>query len=187
MSDERVQEIAEKAIRYIKSFFQNLSITDKNLLPPVLNLNGVWFAIYTRNMLGFFYLTEGEQRRVQEYHQKGWPPFPGFLIDDEQKEQRVIAAIKVEGVCNSFISNRTKDLIAFQVGPKSSFIIENHYHEIKDSSGLEFRYKIDFALILGLQKLEKWSSLKPRLSNLLNHSLALQRGLDETVKPAIDR
>jgi hypothetical protein len=188
MNDERIHEIAKKATQYIESFFKNLPATDKNFFPPILNLNGVWDAeIYTRNVLGFFYLTEREQSRIREYRQKGWPPFPGFLIDDEQKEQRVPAAIKVDGVCNSFISNRTKDLIAFHVGPKSSFIVEDHYHEIKDSSGPEFRYMIDFALIFGLQKQEKWSSLKPRLSDLLNHSLALRRGLDDTAQPAVDR
>lgn len=187
MIDERIQEIAKNAIRYIESYFKELPATEKKFLPPVLKLNGVWFPNYSNNVLGFFYLLEGEQHRIQEYLNRNWPPFPGFIIDDDQKKQSLRVAIRVDGACNSFISIQTKNLIAFHVGSKASFIVENHSHEIKDSSGIELKYRIDFALIFGLQKQEKWSSLKLRLSNLLNHSLALRRGLDETAEPAVDR
>ena len=64
-------------------------------------------------------------------------------------------------------------MFAFCVSPDSSFTVVDHLHEVVDTSGNKFTYTVDLAFILGLDKGEQWSSVEPRLSELLDYSMGV--------------
>ena len=118
-----------------------------------------------------------ELKRVTEYQNNGWPPFPGFLISDEKRPQRSPVAVAISGSCNFFSSNRTSNMFAFCVKPGASFTVIDHFQEIKDVSGQEFKYKVDLAFIIGIAHEESWESIQKRLLELFKHSLNVWRDI----------
>ena len=68
-------------------------------------------------------------------------------------------------------------MIAFDICAGASFTVVDHFHELKDSSGQEFKYRIDLAFFLGTVPDEQWDNFEPRLSELLHHSLDVWRSM----------
>lgn len=172
---EEMKTIASNAIKFVEQFFSSLPSEERTCLPPVLRSPGRWMASYDKTALGIFFLSESSIKRVAEYQNKGWHPFPGFLVGEDQKPARSPVAIKAGGSCNLFSSNRTSNMFAFCVTPGASFTVVDHFQEIRDSSGQEFRYQVDLAFVLGIEREEDWSTAKYRLSELLQHTLAVWR------------
>ena len=168
---EEMKRIASDAITLVAVFFSRLRVEKPTSLPPILKSPGTWMAAYDKTALGIFFLNESSMQRVIEYQKKGWQGFPGFLIGEDQKPADSPVAIKVSGSCNLFSSNRTSNIVAFCVSPGASFTVVDHFQEIRDSSGEEFKYHVDLAFVLGIRQEEDWLSVKSRLSELLNHSI----------------
>ena len=57
----------------------------------------------------------------------------------------------------------------------SSFTVIDHFHELRDSSGQEFKYRIDLAFFLGILPNEQWENFETRLLELLQHTLNIWR------------
>lgn len=170
-----MKKIASDAIKLVEDFFARLSNEEKAALPPVLKTIGKWMATYDNSTLGIFFLNNPSLKRVVEYQNKGWHPFPGFLISEDQKPANSPVAIAISGSCNFFSSNRTSNMFAFCVRSGASFTVVDHFQEIRDSSGQEFRYQVDLAFVLGILPGEDWPSVESRLTELLNHSLNIWR------------
>ncbi len=168
---EKMKGIASNAINFAEELFSRLRIKEPTSLPPILKSPGTWMAVYDKTALGIFFLNKSSMQRVIEYQKKGWQPFPGFLIGEDQKPADSPVAIKVSGSCNLFSSNRTSNMFAFCVSPGASFTVVDHFQEIRDSSGQEFRYHVDLAFVLGIRQEEDWLSVQSRLSELLNHAI----------------
>jgi len=66
-------------------------------------------------------------------------------------------------------------MFAFCVKPGASFTVVDHFQEIRDSSGMEFKYQVDLSFVLGIHHEEDWESVKTRLVELLDHSLNVWR------------
>lgn len=168
---EKMNGIASKAINFVKKFFSRLKNEERTSLPTVLKSPGTWMAVCDKAVLGIFFLNESSIQRVTDYQNKGWHPFPGFLISEDQNSANSPVGIAISGSCNFFSSNRTTNMFAFCVKPGASFTVVDHFQEIRDSSGQEFKYQVDLAFVLGIVPNEDWSSVQSRLSELLNHSL----------------
>jgi len=179
MTSEKKENIAEQAVQFVMDYFVTLKPSDRDKLPSVLSSEGGWMASYDDATIGIFYLNKDAMKRVAEYQQKGWPPFPGFIVSEEKRSENYPVAVSKPGSRNVFMSNRTTNIIAFSVIPTSSFTVIDHFHEIKDSSGEEFKFKVDLAFVIGIQKDEEWHEVKARLSELLDHSVSFWRRLDE--------
>jgi len=171
MTSVKKENVAEKAVQFVMDYFVTLKPSDRDKLPSVLRSQGGWMASYDDATIGIFYLNNDTMKRVAEYQQKGWPPFPGFIVSEGKKPDNYPVAISTSGTCNVFMSNRTNNMIAFSVKSASSFMVVDHFHEIKDSSGEEFRYKVDLAFVIGIHDNEEWNSVEARLLELLNYSL----------------
>jgi hypothetical protein len=177
MNSNVIQDIAKRAIQFVECFFGNLTEIERESVPPVLKSTGTWVASYDESMLGIFFLDEAEQQRVKQYQNRGWHPFPGLMVSEAQKPPEARVAMKVGGSCNFFASNHTSNLFAFEVSPGSSFTVVDHFHEIRDSLGQEFKYHVALAFVLGIHQGEQWPDVQRRLSELLNHSMSVWRRL----------
>ncbi len=177
MSSKDIRGVAKGARQFIEDFFGSATETDRQLVPSVLRSAGKWMAMYDESMLGIFCLDESEQQRVMQYREEGWHLFPGFMVSEGKRPNNTQIAMSVLGSCNFFSSNHTSNLIAFEVGPSSSLTVVDHFHEIKDSSGREHKYRIALAFVLGISQGEQWPDVKRRLSELLNHSMEVWRKL----------
>lgn len=172
-----MEKIATNSIALANSFFADLKDKGEITLPSVLKRAGGWMASYNDSTLGIFYLDRNELKRVSEYQSNGWPPFPGFLISDKNCSSDTPVAMAIGGICNIFSSNRTSNMFAFCVKPGATFTVVDHFQEIKDISGKEFKYKVDLAFIIGVTKEEPWESIKKRLEKLFEHSLKVWRNI----------
>ena len=177
MNGKAMQEIARHAIQFVERFFGNLTEVERDLVPSVLRASGTWMANYDESMLGMFFLNETEQQRATENQSEGWPAFPGFITSEGKKNTDAPVAFSVSGSCNFFSSNHTTNNFAFRVSPGSSFAVVDHFHEVRDSSGREFKYRVDLAFVLGIRQGEQWAGVECRLSELLNHSMSVWRSL----------
>ncbi|MFH1146746.1 MAG: hypothetical protein V1736_03465 [Pseudomonadota bacterium] len=175
MTQAQMKSIASNGIKLVAHFFADLTGVDRNCLPPVLRTPGHWMASYDNHTLGIFFLDRGSLKRVTDFQNKGWPPFPGFLISDATRPPGSPVAVEISGSCNVFSSIRTTNMFTFSVKPGASFVVVDHFQEIKDSSGQEFKYKVDLAFILGIIENESWEDLQIRLADLLQHSLKVWR------------
>ena len=170
---EEMKNIVANAVQFVTDFFICLDNAKRTSLAPVLKSPGTWMAIYDKTIIGIFFLNKSSMKRVVENLNKGWQGFPGFLIAEDQRQPNSPVAIKVDGSCNLFSSNRTSNMFAFCVSPGASFTVVDHFHEIKDSSGQEFRYHVDVAFVLGIKQGEDWPGVQSRLSELLNHTISV--------------
>jgi hypothetical protein len=170
-----MKSIASSSIKFVAHFFADLAGTDRNCLPPVLRTPGHWIASYDDQSLAIYFLDKDSLKRVTDFQNKGWPPFPGFLISDATRPPGSPVAVAISGSCNVFSSIRTINMFSFLVKPGASFVVVDHFQEIKDLSGQEFKYKVDLAFVLGIINDESWEGLRVRLSNLLQHSLKVWR------------
>ncbi len=170
-----MKNIAANAITLVDKFFTKIKNQADIALPPVLKSPGRWIASYDNSTLGIFYLDNEALKRVTKYQNKGWPPFPGFLISDDKRPSGSPVAVAISGSCNFFSSNRTSNIIAFCVKPGASFTVVDHFQEIRDVSGQEFKYKVDLAFVIGISNEESWESVEKRLKELLEHSLNVWR------------
>lgn len=175
MISEGMKIIASKAIKFVEDFFSCLGTGERAYLPPVLRSPGTWMVSYDKTALGIFFLDKSSLRRVTEYQNKGWHPFPGFLIGEDQRPPESPVAIKVSGSCNLFSSNSISNMFGFCVSREASFTVVDHFQEIRDASGQEFKYQVDLAFVLGIRPEEDWSSVEPRLSELINHTMTVWR------------
>ena len=172
-----MKNIATNAISLVDKFFSETKQQGEIILPSVLRSPGRWIASYDNSTLGVFYLDNKELKRVTEYQNNGWPPFPGFLISDENRPSGSPVAVAISGSCNFFSSNRTSNMFAFCVKPGASFTVVDHFQEIKDVSGQEFKYKVDLAFIIAIAHEESWENIEKRLLELINHSLDVWRNI----------
>jgi hypothetical protein len=177
MNRNGMQEVAKHAIQLIVRFFSGLSGAERDLVPSVLKSAGTWMASFDESILGIFYLDESEQQRVEQYQERGWPPFPGFMVGEGKMPAGVQAAITMGGSCGFRSSNHTINLIAFEVSPRASFTVTDHFHEIRDSSGEEFKYHVALAFVLGISQGEQLTDVDHRLSELLEYSRDVWRKL----------
>lgn len=172
-----MKSIASNAIELVYKFFAEIKNQAESTLPSVLKDPGRWIASYDNSILGLFYLDNKELKRVTEYQNNGWPPFPGFLISDEKRPSGSPVAVAISGSCNFFSSNRTSNMFSFCVKPGSSFTVVDHFQEIKDVSGQEFKYKVDLAFVIGIIPEESWENVKKKLLELFEHSINVWRNM----------
>jgi hypothetical protein len=177
MPSDNIRNIANKSVEFVKSFFANLSSEDKLILPPILQNAGSWLGNFDDFTIGIFFLTHEEMQRAVKNMDQRIPAFPGFYVSEPNRKEKTPVAIKMEGSCNYFASCHTSNIIAFSVCQGSSFTVLDHFHEIKDSSGQEFKYRIDLVFFLGILVNEEWQHFEKRLSELLLHSLNTWRGM----------
>jgi len=177
MDFSEMRTLAQNAIDFVEKFFNELDPQEKSYLPAVLKSPGRWMAILDSIALGLFFLNESASERVTQYQNKDWNPFPGFFKGTDQETVEYPVAIMVSGTCNFFSSNRTSNIFAFCVKPGASFTVVDHFQEIRDASGQEFKYNVDLAFVLGIHRGEQWPSVELRLSDLLNHSLSVWRNV----------
>ncbi len=175
MSRMGMQKMAGHAVQLVGRFFRDITVEEKELVQSVLKSDGIWMASTDESILGVFYLNESEQQRVKEYQVKGWPPFPGFMVVEGKKPTGAPVAMKMGGTCNFLSSNHTSNLIAFEVSPGASFTVTDHFHEIRDASGKEFKFHVALAFVLGVSEGEQWPDVERRLSELLNYSMGVWR------------
>jgi len=166
-----MKTIASNSIKLVARFFAEVTGEARNYLPPVLGTPGNWMASYDNHTLGIFFLDSESLKRVTAFQNKGWPPFPGFLISHATRPPGSPVAIEISGSCNVFSSIRAENMFSFSVKPGASFVVVDHFQEIKDSSGQEFKYKVDLAFVLGIIEDESWEKIQVRLGDLLRHSL----------------
>lgn len=177
MAKNATKKIASKAIDQVKKFFDGLGVEERKFLPPTLKKPGTWIAQYDEAMIGIFYLTKSELKRVTSNQNKGFPAFPGFIVSEDKKPAGTPVAVAISGSCNLFSSNHTTNMYAFSVKAGASFIVVDHFQEIRDSSGEEFRYRVDLAFVIGIHQKEGWQKLEKRLSELLNHAMEVWKKL----------
>jgi hypothetical protein len=177
MSRKGMQKIAKHAVQLVVRFFRDLTVTERDLVPSVLRSAGTWMASFDESILGIFYLSESEQQRVKQYQERGWHPFPGFMVGEGKKPAGAPVAMKMGGSCKFLSSNHTSNLFAFEISPGSSFTVAVHFHEIRDSSVQEFIYHVALAFVLGISQGEQWPDVERRLSELLNYSMGVWRKL----------
>ena len=177
MPSDNVRKIANKSVEFVKSFFANLPDEEKQILPRIFKTAGSWLGNFDDFTISIFYLTNEEMQRVVKNINQRIQGFPGFYISESNRKDKIPVAIKMEGSCNYFASCHTENIIAFSVCPGSSFTVIDHFHEIKDSSGKEFKYRVDLAFLLGILPDEKWPQFEKRLAELLHHSLDTWRHL----------
>lgn len=128
-------------------------------------------AFYNNSFLALFYLTPQELERVVRFQNNKMNPFTGlFALEESQKP----VAIRVEGSNNTFTSNRVMNMYSFSVDPNASFIILDHIQEGKDEKGNAIKYKVDFALVLGMSPDEEWDSLAIRIIRLFDTFITLR-------------
>lgn len=175
MPSDNVRNIANQSVEYVKSFFAKLSHEEKQFLPSIFKTEGSWLGNFDDFTIGIFYLTQEEMQRVVNNMNQGIHAFPGFYVSEPNRKDKMPVAIKMECECNYFASCHTENIIAFSVCQGSSFTVIDHFHEIKDSSGQEFKYRVDLAFLLGLLPNEDWQQFENRLSELLLHSLSTWR------------
>ncbi|NLD35355.1 MAG: hypothetical protein GX654_00625 [Desulfatiglans sp.] len=177
MPSDNVRNIANKSVEFVKSFFANLPSEEKSILPSIFKTAGSWVGNFDDFTIGIFYLTHEEIQRAVKNMNQGIHAFPGFYVSEPNRKEKMPVAIKMAGSCNYFASCHTENIIAFSVCQGSSFTVIDHFHEIKDSSGQEFKYRVDLVFFLGLLPNEEWQQFKKRLSELLLHSLNTWRGM----------
>lgn len=177
MPSDNVRNIANKSVEFVKSFFANLPSEDKSILPPIFKTAGSWLCNFDDFTIGIFYLTREEMQRVVKNMKQGIHAFPGFYVSEPNRKEEMPVAIRMDGSCNYFASCHTENIIAFNICQGSSFTVIDHFHEIKGSSGQEFKYRVDLVFFLGLLPNEEWQQFEKRLSELLLHSLNTWKGM----------
>ena len=178
MTNDTRAELARQALQYVEIFINDLVQEGETYLPKILRSYGRWIANYTGSVLGIYFLSKAELKRVAKNQNKSLQPFPGFLISEDLKPTNDASAILISGTCNYFASNRTLNMWAFTVKPGASFAVVDHFHEVKDSSsGREFKFRVDLAFVLGFNQEEHWADLEPRLSELLSHTVDVWKKL----------
>ena len=177
MPSNNVKNIANKSVEFVKSFFANLPSKERSILPSIFKNAGSWVGNFDDFTIGIFYLTHEEMQRAVKNMNQGIHAFPGFYVSEPNRKEKMPVAIKMAGSCNYFASCHTENIIAFSVCQGSSFTVIDHFHEIKDSSGQEFKYRVDLVFFLGILPNEEWQHFEKRLSELLLHSLNTWRGM----------
>jgi hypothetical protein len=177
MTKDAIKEIVPKAIDHVKGFFDSLGVEESKSLPPILKKTGTWMAQYDQATIGIFFLTKPELERATNNQNKGYPAFPGFIVSVDNRPAGAPVAVDISGSCNFFSSNHTTNMYAFSVEPGASFTVIDHFQEIRDSSGEEFRYRVDLAFVIGIHQGEGWQKAEKRLSELLNHTMEVWRKL----------
>jgi hypothetical protein len=168
-------KIAENALKLVNEFFIEITKQPNIALPLVLKKSGRWLASYEDSILGLFFIDNEELKRTTQYQNEGWPIFPGFLVSEDKLPSGSHVAVSISGSCNFFSSNRTSNMFAFCVKPSASFTVVDHFQEVRDVSGKEFKYKVDLAFVIGISNGETWESVKKRLEELLEHSINVWR------------
>ena len=177
MQPNIVENIAKKSIEFVEGFVASLSTEDESILPPIFSKKSSWICLYDKFTIGIFKVLNDDIDKIKSNVDNKIQAFPGFYLSESNGEETTKVAIKQEGSCNYFSSNHTSNNIAYSIGPGSSCTVVNHFHEIKDLSGQEYKYQVDLAFLFGFLPNENWQHFKKRLSELLNHSLEVWRSL----------
>ena len=102
MANDIRAELAQQALQFVEIFFNDLIQEEETYLPECFRSYGRWMANYTGSVLGIYFMSEAESKRVAEYKKNGWSPFPGFLISQELKPPHDASALLMSGTCNYF-------------------------------------------------------------------------------------
>lgn len=171
MSSSNIKQIATKAEQLVDGFFQKMDGSDIDFLPPIIKSEGQWVTFFDKYKIAILMLDKDALQRISEYLKKGWHPFPGFLVSQEENGNEQPAAIRMGGECGYFSSNKFSHTNAFWVEPGASFTVVNQYMEISP----DVKYSIDLGFVIGISPNEEWDSIEPRLTELLTHSLSIWR------------
>jgi hypothetical protein len=171
MPSENMKHLAYKSILEVEHFFDSYLEKENINLPLVFKEKGIWVAYYDDYSIGIFFLPKEEQQRIKNNVELGLPAFPSFFVSNQNKPENIPIGIEAVGTCNYFASNHSSNLIAFVIYPGASFTVVDHFHEIKDKSGNEFKYRVDLAFLLGTLPDEQWDKFKLRLLELLHSSM----------------
>jgi hypothetical protein len=173
MDKESTQELTQKAVETVQRFFADHLEDQQAVFPEALQSSGIWMAMCLEQVLAIFFLNDKEQQRINACKHKGRHPFPEFVIGEGARPAGRRATFHVTGPFGFYASRRTSNMFAFALGPGSSCTVEEHVHEVVDTSEnkVAYTYKVDLAFMLGLDEGERSIEVGIRLAKLLSHTL----------------
>lgn len=174
-----MEEIASKIFEWFVENFFNPDKEIPDYYPRVIReKKGVWIVNYSK----FYICILNVPKDELDYDDSSGVienPFPAFLIGTNEDDKKFLAAIKVEGTCNYFASNSSSGMFAFKVGPKASFTVIDHMHEMQLPENKRIKYKVGLAFIIGLDVNEDYEKIKERFKELIDYSISVWRKNNE--------
>ena len=177
-----MQALTQKAVETVQKFFAHHLEDHQAVFPEALQSTGIWMGMGVEQVLAIFFLNEKEQQRVNACKHKGVHPFPEFVIGEGVRPAGRRAAFYVTGPFGFYASRHTSEMFAFALGPGSSCTVEDHVHDVVDTSEnrVVYTYEVHAAFMLGLDEGERWPEVEPRLSELLSHTLEVWKSVSST-------
>jgi len=151
----------------------------KEVLPDVIQDEVRWVAFSNEKLMLLIFLDIEEMKRIQEYSNKGYDLFPGFITTSEG----VGAGMRMINSKYGFVSGcSVSGMYSFSVGPDSSFVVQNHIQSLKTNELGNIEYTIPLAYVVSFGEDASESNSYEALEDLISYSIKTWRENNETSK-----
>jgi hypothetical protein len=121
IDNTKIKELIDRRIIYAPKEI-------KEILPTVIRDEVRWVAFSNKELMLLTFLDVEGMKRVQEYSNKGYDLFPGFIATSEG----ISAGIRMTKSKYGFVSGCSiSGMYSFSVGPDSTFVVQNHTQTLK--------------------------------------------------------
>jgi hypothetical protein len=151
----------------------------KNVLHSVIKDEVRWVAFSDEQLILLIFLDAEGMKRIQEFSNKGYDLFPGFITTSEG----VDAGMRMANSKYGFVSGcSVSGTYSFSVGPDSSFVVQNHTQSLKTNELGEIKYTIPLAYVVSFGEDTTESNSYEILEELISYSIKTWKENNEPSK-----
>ncbi len=151
----------------------------KEILPDVIKGEVRWVAFSNKDLMLLTFLDIEGMKRIQEYSNKGYDLFPGFITTSEG----VGAGMRMTNSKYGFVSGcSVSGMYSFSVGLDSSFVVQDHTQTLKTNELGDIEYTIPLAYVVSFGEETSESNGYETLEELISYSIKTWREKNEPSK-----
>lgn len=163
----------EKIKKIIESRIITAPFDFKTNFPDVIKGEVHWIAFANEKLILLVFLDAVQMRRVVDYDQRGFEPFPGLITT----EPSLSAMMRMEKSKNNFVTGSSvSGMYSFSIGQDSTFIIQDHTQKLKTKEMGEVEYKVPLAYIISFGEDIEEDNAYQSLDELIAYSIKVWRG-----------
>jgi hypothetical protein len=151
----------------------------KKSFPEVVQDEVRWVAFSDDKLIYLMFLDAKEMERIEEFSEKGFDLFPGFITTNEE----ISTAIRFTNSKYGFVSgNSVSGMYSFSVGHDSSFVVQGHRQSLKTNEIGEINYTIPLAYVVSFGEDISETNIYKTLEELVSYSIKAWRENNEPSK-----
>jgi hypothetical protein len=143
-----------------------------NCFPEVLQGDVRWVGFSDDKLIYLMFLDAKEMARIEEFSEKGFDLFPGFITTNEE----IGAGIRLTNTKYGFVSgNSISGMYSFSVGHDASFVVQDHRQSLKTNELGEIKYTIPLAYVVSFGEDISETNIYETLEELVSYSIKAWR------------